>query len=728
MKTLKKLQLLFILFLLISVRVFADEGMWMLNLIEKLNYEDMKKIGFQLTPQDIYAVNQSSMKDGIVMINDGFCSGFLVSKEGLMMTNYHCIFDQVTDNSIKHKTDYVNNGFWAIDRRQELYSPNIRVTFLIRIEDVTEKVLSGIDKNLDFNEREEAIKKIREQIEKEAVGETHYEAEIKEFFRGREYYLFVYETYTDIRLVGFPPIQIGTFGGDTDNWLWPRHVGDFAFLRIYMSPEGTPASYNKRRNVPYAAKYSFPISAKGANEGDFSMVLGYPGSSQRFITSYGIQHQLEVFNPTFVKIRDAKLRILSEQMQRDPSIELMYKAKFSRTSNYWKYFIGQTETLKRGKVREYKENFEKQFSKWYETDPKLREDYKDALTSIKIAYEFLKKYEHAVLFFREAIMRGPEIFTFTKRFDSLYYYLTTTDLPKDAQNAYIADQCAKQRFYASNFYFNNYDVDTDKRLFIALLRMYYDECPTEFHPDFFKEVDSKYKSNFMLYANHIYEKSIFANKEKLYEFLRVPAVKTIETDPAFIITKQIYDTFDKLREEKKKFDIMLKKGEYLFQQGLFKMKPGKKFYPDANGTIRLTYGKISKYTPIDGEELNYYTTLEEYFKKENPNNPEFIVPTKLKDLYQRNEHAKYADKNGKMRICILSDDDVTGGNSGSPLLNAKGEVIGIVFDINWEATASSLWFVPEQTRTISTAAEFILFVTEKYGEAHNIIQELDIRY
>lgn len=716
------------MFLFMSTKLFADEGMWMVNLIERLNYTDMQKMGLELTPQEIYSINNASVKDAIVSINDGMCTGFMVSKEGLMMTNHHCVLEYITDNSIKYNTDYINNGFWAIDKRQELYNPNLKVSFLVRVEDVSQRVLSKLDNTLNDVERDEKIKQITQQIIEEATAKTYYDAVVKEFYRGNEFYLFVYETYRDVRLVGAPPMEVGNFGADTDNWLWPRHNADFAFLRIYMSPEGEPATYNKRRNIPYVPKHHLPISLKGVEKGDFTMVMGYPGTTERFMTSYGVQQVTDQINPTIVKIRDTKLRIIDEQMLLDPNIELMYRSKYNRSSNYWKYYIGQTETLKRLKVYDKKVNIEQLFERWYNADPKRKEMYADALPTIRIALEQLKKYNLAKYYFREAIIRGPEIFGFTRQFDSLYYYMTEPRYANEERMTLIADQSTKLKYFASNYHFNGYNIETDKKLFVALLRMYYDEVPSEFHASVFKEVEEKYKSNFTLYANYLFEKSIFSNKEFLYEFLRVPTAKAMEKDPAYMATKQLYEAYDNILKGMHSYELMLKRGEKLFQHGILAMMTDKKFYPDANSTMRLTYGKVCTYTPTDGTELPYFTTFEEYIKREVVGNPEFTIPEKVKDLYLKKEYSKYADKNGIMHIGLLSDCDVTGGNSGAPLLNGKGEVVGIVFDINWEATASSLWYVTDKTRTISTDIRFIMFLIDKYAEAQNIIQELDIRY
>lgn len=709
-------------------KVSADEGMWLPLLVERLNYTDMKEMGLQLTADEIYSINHSSLKDAIVSMNDGMCTAFMVSKEGLMMTNHHCGLEYITENSIKYNSDYIQNGFWAFDKKQELYNPNLTATFLIRIEDVTAKVLEKVNDKMNSEEWHAAVDKISEELQMEAVKGTHYKAEVKSFFKGNEFYLFVYEVFRDVRLVGAPPMAIGNFGADTDNWLWPRHTGDFAFFRIYMGPDGKPAPYDKRKNVPYVPKYYIPISLDGVKEGDFTMVLGYPGFTDRFMTSKGIKMVVEDINPSIVKIRDSKLRLMKEDMDRDPSIMLMYRSKYNRSSNYWKYYIGQTEVLKRLKAFDKKKEIEDEFTKWINADASRKDKYGMALNIINGAYQELAKYRKAYIYFREAIFRGPEIISFAHRFDSLYYYLKTEEIPEDLKMAKIADLNTKLKYYSSNYYFNSYNMEVDKKLFIALLRILYDDLSEEFYPSFFTDVQKKYKSNFALYAEYLFEKSIFSSKESVYEFLRDPSAKVMEKDPAFIVMQSCYSKFDEIKANYNRVRKELQNGERIYMAGILEMYDGKrKFYPDANSTMRLTYGKVTKYTPTDGTEKPYYTTFDELISREDANNPDFIVPEKLKVLYAKKDYGRYKNADGTIPVCFLSDCDVTGGNSGAPILNGKGELVGVVFDINWEATASSLSYTPEQTRTISTDIRYILFIVEKYAEATNIINELDIR-
>ncbi len=724
----KKFMFIILIGFLSVFRVSADEGMWLPLLVERLNHTDMQKMGLQLTAEEIYSINHASLKDAIVSMNDGMCTAFMVSKEGLMMTNHHCGLEYITENSIKYNSDYVQNGFWALDKKQELYNPNLKATFLVRIEDVSQKVLSQLNEDMTPEAREAKIKEISAKLVSEGINGTHYEGEVKSFFKGNEFYLFIYEVFRDVRLVGAPPMALGNFGAEADNWLWPRHTADFSFFRVYMGPDGKPSPYDKRKNIPYVPKYYIPMTTQGVKEGDFTMVMGYPGTTDRSMTSSGLNMNLEVINPSVVKIRDSKLRLMKEDMDRDPAIQLMYISKYNRSTNYWKYYIGQTEVLKRLKAMDKKKATEAEFTKWVNADATRKAKYGNALTIINEANQELTGYRKALTYYKECVFRGPEIISFANKFDSLYFYLNKTDIPEDQKAAKVADLSTKLKYYASNYYFNGYNVDVDKKVFIALLRFMKDDIASEFYPSVFEEVDKKYKDNFTSYASYVFEKSIFGSKEMVYEFLREPNAKILEKDPGFMAMLSFNEKHNQIKSQIEAIELKLAKGERLYMNGMMKMMEGKKkFYPDANSTMRLTYGKVTNYTPTDGVEKPFYTTLDELIAREDANNPDFIVPEKLKDLYTRKEFAKYADASGKLPVCFLTDCDVTGGNSGAPILNGKGELVGIVFDINWEATASSLSYVPDQTRTISTDIRYILFLIEKYAEAANIIQELDVR-
>jgi len=705
----------------------ADEGMWLPLLVDRLNYTDMQEMGLQLTAEEIYSINNASLKDAIVSLNGGMCTGIMVSDQGLMLTNHHCGLKYIQENSIKYNKDFVKDGFWALDKKQELYNPNFTATFLVRMEDVTQRVMSQINNSMNEEDRQAIVDRVSAEIVAEATEGTHYTGSVKGFYHGNEYYLFVYEVYSDVRLVGAPPIAVGNFGADSDNWLWPRHTADFTYFRIYASPEGNPAKYDKRKNVPMVPKHFVPVSIKGMEKDEFSMVMGYPGRTSRFMTSSGVKLQLEKINPTIVAIRDAKLRLLKEEMNSSELIELQYRSKYNSSSNYWKYYIGQSEVLIRMRAYDKKVEQEEEFLKWINNDSKRKTKYAGALPMIKEATKEIEKYILAKYYFREAVLRGPEIIKYANQFEELYFYLNDPDVSDEEAKIKIANLSTKLKYYSSNYYFKSYNAEVDKKLFIELLRMYYDNVPKEQHPTVFEEeVDKKFKSNFSKYATYVYEKSIFASKEQVYTFLMDPKAKVFEKDPAFLAMQSFYAKYEEIKILIDAAELKRQQGQRLYIQGLLEMKGDMAYYPDANSTMRLTYGSVTDYQPTDGEKQKYYTTLDQLIAREDPNKAEFTVLPGIKALYENKDYGEYADENGKIRVCFLTNNDVTGGNSGAGMLNAKGELVGMVFDINWEATAASIQFVPGKQRTISTDIRYVLFITDKYAGAQNIIDEMKI--
>jgi hypothetical protein len=710
--------------LLIPNLLVADEGMWLLNLIEELNYTDMKNKGLRITAEQIYAINKSSIKDAIVMINDGLCTGYMVSDQGLMMTNHHCILEYITDNSIKYNTDFVKNGFYATDMLQELYNPNLRIKFLLKIEDVTDKALKNVTYEMDAIDRQSIINENIKKIIEEATKGTSYVASVASFYKGSQYILMLYEEYKDVRLVCSPPLAIGFFGGDTDNWMWPRHAGDFAFLRIYMGPDGKPATYNKRKNVPYTPKYFLPISNKGYKEGDFTMSIGFPGNTDRFMTSYGVQQVLDLINPTIVCIRDIKLSILKRNMQADSIIDLMYKSKYNIISNYWKYYMGQIEVMNRLKVMETKRALENDFTKWINEDIQRKNEYRNVLLNIQKIISESNQLRKAVIYYNEAGFNGPEIISFILKFDSLYNIMNNNNLPNELKKSMITDQATKLKYFASNYFFPSYDIKVDKELFITLFQMMYNNLLQQYHPDIFTELSKNY--TFALFADELFNNSIFTSKDKLYNFLNNPLLSTLENDLGFKVTQSLYSKYKEIYKSYYNTTISLNNEERKFLAGIREMlKNTYIFYPDANSTMRLTYGKIANYTPIGGLPLTFFTTLDDMIARENPNDPDFIIDPHLKKLYNQKDFGIYA-VDGKLPLCFISDLDVIGGCSGAPILNGDGEIIGIVFDINWEATSSQYTFDKEQTRCIATDIRFVLFYLDKYLNAKNIINELKI--
>lgn len=722
MNLIKRLIIAFTLLLGIAKIGYADEGMWLLNLVDRLNGVDLKKMGCQLTPEEIYSINTSSIKDALVGLSRGtgsyFCSGSIISNEGLLLTNHHCAINFIQAQSTVEK-DYLQNGFWAASRNEELKNDKLSASFLVRIEDVSQKVLSLLSETMTEPEREAKILETCAKIEADAIKGTLYNAKVSSFFEGNEFYLFIYETYNDVRLVGTPPTSLGTFGNITDNWQWPRHVADFSLFRVYMSAKGEPADYSKK-NIAYKPKKFLPISLKGYQKDDFAMLFGYPGTTDRMITSYGINVVLDQVNPTIVKIRDEKLKIIKAYMAESEDAKIKYTSKFFTSDNYFKYFTGQIEVCKRLKVYEKKKEIEESFTSWINTDPKLKEKYGSALNTIQSAYEDIKKYNLGKYYFVEGIERGSELIAYAKTFDDLY-----AELKKDTPDQEKITTITTTLKYAATKFFRDFDLNTDKKIFTALTKLFYTDVPKDQLPDVFTNFDKKYKGNFQLFANDIYDKSLFSSKEKILDFLTEPKRKVLDTDPLYKAMVSFYAKITQITEILKEPNLKLKKGNRLFVAGLREMSVEKKFYPNANSTLRLSYGKISDYTPPSGKEYKYFTTLDEMIQKENPKNPEFVIPQRLKELYNNKDYGRYGS-NGTMVLDFISNNDQTGGNSGSPVLNGKGELIGVAFDINWEATSSSLAFDPLLQRSITLDARFMLFIIDKYAGATNLLKEMTI--
>lgn len=713
-----------------------DEGMWLPMFVDRLYYTDLQKKGLRLTPEELYSINHSSLKDAVVGLAAGsqpegyFCTGEIVSEQGLVFTNHHCGYSYIQEHSTL-ENDILTNGFWAMSFEEELPNPGLTASILVRMEDVTRRVLENVTPDMDEDAREEAISKASEEIKKEASENGKYNCTVKSFFYGNEYYLFVYETYLDVRLVGTPPNSIGKFGGDTDNWMWPRHTGDFSIFRIYTAPDGSPAPYSKE-NVPLKPRHFLPISIKGVQKGDYAMIWGFPGSTDRFMTSWGVEQAINETNPTVVKIRDLKLKIMKEDMDADPRINLMYAAKYAQTSNYWKYFIGQTRGLKRLNVAEKKREIEDQFLKWAAQDPERQAKYGDALDLIRQGMRQQAPYAVPQTYLMEAVFQGPEIILFAMRSSGLLDLLTKADKAKGAEkeeiNKKITATLDRIQKRAADFY-KDYNPATDKKLFAALMQLYYQNVGPEYRPDIFQPLEKKYKGDFNRWAEDLFEKSIFASQEKLNQFLAKPSLKKLEKDPALKIAIEVRTYYMNLIGQNTEAEKIVNKGYRLFVDGLRQMNPNKFYAPDANSTLRMTYGSVLDYYPADAVHYDLMTTLTGVMEKEDPSNPEFVVDPKLKELYEKKDFGRYGvEINGRKDIitCFLSNTDITGGNSGSPIMNADGHLIGLAFDGNWEAMSGDIAFEPNLQRTISVDIRYVLFIIEKLGNCTRLIDELKI--
>jgi len=718
----KSIVVLFSLLFVLTSNVKADEGMWLLSLIGK-NYQQMKEQGLKLTPEDIYNVNHASLKDAIIGLGNEdhpfgfFCTGEIISSKGLVLTNHHCGFGQIqAHSSVEH--DYLKNGFWALSHDQELPASGMVMTRLVSMEDVSAKVLEGVTADLTEENRDELISTNIKNIIKEAKKDSEYGVDVKNMFAGNQYFLFKYETFKDIRLVGAPPSSVGKFGGDTDNWMWPRHTGDFSMFRIYANKENKPEKYNKD-NVPYTPVHSLPVSIKGVEKDDFTMVMGFPGSTERFLTSYGVKEALEISNPSTVKIRTEKLRLMKEGMNISDKIRIQYASKYAQTANYWKYFQGQSRGLKRLHIYEKKKALEDNLQAWINENADRKTKYGEALPLIEKYFESNTQKQLAYTYLLEALIQGPEIILFPMQ---LRQFAGLLDNPKD--NEELIKKQSASTLEASKEYWKDYDLPTDKKIFSALLEMYSKDVPAEYQLPIFKDVvAAKYKGDFKKFADDVYLKSVFASEENFNKFMQNPTKKALDKDLAYLLMQETIDTYFKLGGGTTED---FKKGNRLFEAALMEMQSDKLFYPDANSTIRLTYGNVGNYQPADAIKYDCFTTTKGIIEKEDPTSDEFEVPVKLKELILAKDYGRYADKDGTMHVAFTTNNDITGGNSGSPVINGNGELVGTAFDGNWEAMSGDIVFEKELQKCINVDVRYTLFIIEKLGGAKNLIDEMNI--
>lgn len=721
----KKRLLIFVIAIFSFSFVRADEGMWLLSLLKKYSIEDMQKKGFKLTAEDIYSLNQPGIKDAIVGLgNEGrpfrhFCSGEIVSDKGLVFTNHHCGFSAIQEHSsVEH--DYLKDGFWAMSLKEELANPGVTASILERMDDVTDKVLAVVNDKMTSEERSKAIGEISRKIVGEAIVGTKFRAQVQSMFNGNQYFLFVYTIYGDVRLVGAPPSSIGKFGGDTDNWMWPRHTGDFSILRVYTAPDGSPASYSPN-NVPLKPKHHLPISLKGVEDGDFAMILGFPGTTDRYTTSFGLKSTMDYDNDIRYKVRTEKLRVMKAEMNKDDKVRIQYAAKYAQSANYWKYSFEQNKALKALNVIKEKQNIEKRFTDWANGDVSRRAEYGNVLKEIENIYDELSSSSLAQNYLMEALLQGPESAMFAYSVGSAIEMLADEKTPEDRKNM------IKERLpeFMDKFY-KDFNKEVDLKLYETLYKLFADNVTDEeFQPEIIKYVNKKYRGRYDKFVRKLAKKTVFLDREKLEEFIENPNLKKLNKDLVYKAGKSIYELYSSFAEKTGDKRMKLREQNRLFLKGLMQMSPDKKWYPDANSTIRLTYGNVKSYQPKDGVTYNYYTTLKGVMEKENPNVDEFIVSPKLKDLYNRSDYGDYG-KGNQLNLCFLTDNDITGGNSGSGVINANGELIGIAFDGNSEAMSGDIHFEENLQRCINVDVRYVLFVIDKYAGAKNLIEELTI--
>jgi len=713
--------IIFALFTVLYVNASAGEGMWIPLFLGELNEAEMKDMGMRISAEDIYSINNASLKDAIVIFGGG-CTGALVSDQGLMLTNHHCGYGAIQrHSSLEH--DYLTDGFWAMSREEELPNPGLRVTFLISMEDVTEKVLDGVGAGMSEAIRDSIVKKNIDAVKEEALGEdSHFKARVVPFYHGNQYFLFITEVYEDVRLVGAPPSNIGKFGGDTDNWMWPRHTGDFSVFRIYADSNNKPAKYSES-NVPYKPKKHMPVSIKGVEKGDFTFVFGYPGSTREYIPSFAVEQLTEVQNPIRIKLREQRLNVMNRYIKDDDLIRIQYSTKSAGIANGWKKWIGESRGIARMDAIAEKQKMEKEFQVWANSEPARKKEYGGLISAFEKTYDEMEPMALSFTYLIEAGM-GIELVRYAYSFNKL------VNACKEKPEQEEVDKLVEQYGQSAERFFKNYYMPIDYDIFSILLQAYFDNIDPENWPEIFSEIKSKYNDNIDAYRDEVYENSMFTSAEKVDDFLgsfKASKYKKIEKDPAFMLAISIYEKyFNDIRPDIRKLDAGIDSLQRIYMKAQMAFQPEHRFYPDANFTLRVTYGNVDSYYPRDAVHYNYFTTLEGIMQKEDPNIYDYVVEDKLKELYTEKDYGPYVDKDGSMHVCFIATNHTSGGNSGSPVLDADGHLIGLNFDRNWEGTMSDIVYDPDQCRNITLDIRYCLFVMDKYAGAGYLVDEMTL--
>lgn len=716
----KKITLALIVSFLFNVAIKADEGMWLPMLLGQQVYDDMVKKGLKLTKEQLYDINKPSVKDAIIIFGGG-CTGEIVSNEGLIFTNHHCGYDAIAKaSSVEH--NYLQDGFWAKSKDMEIPSPGLSVQFLVRIEDVTDKV-NAAAQGLSPQDFVKKVPEIMAEIGKKATEGTTYEGRVASFFKGNQFLLFVYERFKDVRLVGTPPESIGKFGGDTDNWEWPRHTGDFSVFRVYMSKDGKAADYAKD-NVPFKPKHFLPVSIKGVKDGDFTMIYGYPGGTNRYETSFGVKLKTEIDNPSLVNLRDVRLKLMKEQMLKDAAVKLQLASSFARIANYWKFFDGESKQLLKYDVYGQKQKAEGDFLNWAKGKPQ----YENLFMDYRKAYESWTPYAKWRVYMTEGIMGSP-IIKFASDMAALDKVLSNKEAkPEDIQKAIDAMKKARENFVKDE------NVASDKNILAAVTNMFYNDITKEQIPGaFYSWVNKKYGDlnnihTFAAYSEDVFNSSLVLSDEKWNAFVAKPDTATLHKDLAFFTANAFNSYFNtNFSKAYNEFQTQVTWLGKTYLKGVMEMNGTRKMYPDANFTMRVSYGDVKSYQPRDGINYSSVCTMSGVMQKYKPGDYEFDLPKNLVDLANKKEYGQYIDKvHNDLIVSFITTNDITGGNSGSPVMNAKGELIGLAFDGNYEALSHKIAFDKDLNRTICVDVRYVLFVIDKLGGATNIIKELKI--
>ncbi len=699
----------------------ADEGMWLLYLLGDQVYNDMVKRGLKLSKEQLYSINKASLKDAIVIFGGG-CTGEIVSREGLIFTNHHCGYSAIAAASTVEK-NFLRDGFWAKSKAEEIPAPALSVQFLVRIEDVTKHVEEAL-KGLGGSEWSSRLQSVAQEITKKATEGSGYEARVVPFYKGNQFLLFVYERYRDVRLVGTPPESIGKFGGDTDNWEWPRHTGDFAVFRVYTSKDGKPATHSAE-NIPLKPKYYLNVSTKGVKDGDFAMIYGYPGSTSRYETSYGVKLKTEIENPSIVNLRDVRLKLMFEEMKKDPAVRLQLASAYASIANYWKFFDGEAKQLLKYDVYGQKKAEEEKFIQWAKGKP----EYENIVAQYEKTYAEWRPYAMHRIYMNEGILGSP-LATYATSLQALERALTRKTISADEVTR-ITESLKNSR----KVFLENENKPSDQHILAATCRMFYTDIDRIQHPEaFYNMVRASYgdlsdEGTFKKYAADVFAKTLIFDDARWNAFLAKPDSSTLQNDPAYryvsTFLKNYNERFGKYSAE---FNNRLNDLGRAYMKGVMTMNPAKVTYPDANFTMRMSYGNVKSYRPRDAVFYDYVCTMSGALEKYKPGDYEFDLPKELIDAAKKKDFGLYKDaKYNDLVVCFITTNDITGGNSGSPVLNANGELIGLAFDGNYEALSHKIAFDKDMNRTICVDVRYVLWCIDKLGGAKNIISELTLK-
>ncbi|TVQ90823.1 MAG: S46 family peptidase [Bacteroidetes bacterium] len=715
----KRIVILFILSILFQFRVIAVEGMWLPSLIHK-NIEEMQQMGLQLTAEDLYSEDLASLKDAIVRFGRG-CTGAFISGEGLLLTNHHCGYGVIQSHSTV-ENDYLTQGFWAAARDEELPNPGLTITLLVRMENVTARVLEALDPGMSESQRNRVVRNISREIADEATEDGRYEAMVNPFYFGNEYFLFVYNVYRDLRLVGAPPSSVGKFGGDVDNWMWPRHSGDFALFRVYADGDNNPADFHEE-NVPYRPAHYFPVSNRGLQEHDFTMVYGYPGRTNRYLTSDAVRFIMENENPMGIEVRTRILDIYERHMSESDAVRIKYSSKHARVSNAWKRWKGENRGLESLDAVNVKIQQETEFEQWVASEPLLAASYEGLIDAFRDTYSNYHPYRFAFRLYMETI-RSIEVTRLAEQFSRLVAF--SKEEQPDMET--IQEEIERLKSYSEGF-FRDYHPEIDREILAEMLRKYI-HYSDEMMPDAILELQNRHRNDMNNFAERVFRRTMFVSREQVMELLddyRPRHYRRIERDPAFQFINNV-NTFvmNELQIPQQRLESTLDSLYRLYTAGLRAMKPDYNFFPDANGTLRITYGRVEGSFPRDAVQFLPFSTAEGILEKAAQREIEdYRISDRLDNLLSNRSYGDF-NNNDELVVNFIASNHTTGGNSGSPVIDGQGNLIGLNFDRSWESTMSDIMFDPDQCRNISVNSQYILWVIAKYAEMDYLIEEMDV--